>query len=194
VNGNHTWDFVNAWRHIHNIFNKVGAHNVYWLWCPNIGHWASLYKLWPGYNYVDWSCLDGYNWGSTGPNSPGADRGGFVQFHKLYSAAYTTIARHIAPDKPMMLGEVASNNHGGSEAKWITRMFQELPTDFPKIQGIVWYQVQDQWDFPLRAHTAAARAFSSGIREGRYAANIFCRLSGLQPNQIVRTLAAHCKY
>src|SRR4029079_13040147 len=36
ANGNTSADYVNAWRHVHDIFTRVGATNVSWVWCPNI--------------------------------------------------------------------------------------------------------------------------------------------------------------
>src|SRR5262249_59939423 len=41
ANGNTGADFVPAWRHVHDIFSKVGASNVSWVWCPNIEYWGS---------------------------------------------------------------------------------------------------------------------------------------------------------
>ena len=64
VNGNQTGEYVAAWRHVHDIFTRVGATNTTWVWCPNIdpGHAIqSLGELYPGDGYVDWTCLDGYN-------------------------------------------------------------------------------------------------------------------------------------
>ncbi|HWD63601.1 MAG TPA: glycosyl hydrolase [Solirubrobacteraceae bacterium] len=193
INGNHASEFVAAWRHVHHLFSEVHSHNARWLWCPNVGHWASLYSVYPGSGYVDWTCLDGYNWGTTGGGSPGALRGGFRQFSTIYSAAYHTVVNHIAPRKPMMLGEVASNDHGGNEAAWITEMFRELPTQYPDIRGLMWYQVSDRWDFPLRRHTAAAQAFSTAIKSRRYAGNVYCKVTGLAEAQIDRPPAARCK-
>jgi beta-mannanase len=186
VNGNRISDFVDAWRHVHHIFEQVGANNASWLWCPNIGRWASLYRLWPGASYVDWTCLDGYNWGTL--------RGKFVQFRDLFSAPYATIAHHIAPEKPMMLGEVASNDHGGSEAAWIARMFRELPTQFPDIRGFLWFQARSQWDFILHPGTPAARSFAAGLRSARYAPNYFCRVAGVSLTQLDAVRPTPCKH
>ena len=36
VNGNRPGEFVAAWRHVHDIFEQVGATNATWVWCPNI--------------------------------------------------------------------------------------------------------------------------------------------------------------
>ena len=66
VNGNTPGSFVAAWRHVHDIFDEVGANNATWVWCPNVdftAHLTPLKRLYPGDEYVDWTCLDGFNWG-----------------------------------------------------------------------------------------------------------------------------------
>ena len=57
--------FVAAWRRIHLIFQRAGATNVRWVWCPNITGFAhdTAQAYYPGNAYVDWICADGYNWG-----------------------------------------------------------------------------------------------------------------------------------
>jgi hypothetical protein len=45
ANGTTGADYVAAWRHVHDIFQSVGATNVKWVWCPNIdpgGKFADL--------------------------------------------------------------------------------------------------------------------------------------------------------
>jgi hypothetical protein len=56
-------DFVAAWRHVHDVFAKVGATNVIWTWTPNVVNYlrnAPLKTFWPGAAYVDWLGIDGY--------------------------------------------------------------------------------------------------------------------------------------
>src|SRR6202040_2960061 len=65
VNGNKRGEFVKAWRHVHDIFTSVGATNATWVWCPNVDFTRKLTPLssqYPGGRYVDWTCLDGFNW------------------------------------------------------------------------------------------------------------------------------------
>ena len=179
VNKNKPAYFVALWRHVHNIFSQVGVHNATWVWCPNVDpdhYYPSLSKLYPGNSYVDWTCLDGYNWGSTGPHSPGASRGGWQSFGRLFRSTYNEVAHHVAPSKPMILGEVSSSVNGGSQANWIRSMFKALPGSYPKVHGFLWYDVNDQWHFPVRSGTSAAHAFASGLRSRYYARNVFCRL------------------
>ena len=102
--------FVAAWRHVHNIFSAAGATNVDWVWCPNYDPYhemTNLAKLYPGKAYVDWTCLDGYN-----RDTP------WTSFNNLYASTYREVTR-LAPNKPLMLGEVASTEHGGRKAQWI---------------------------------------------------------------------------
>ena len=118
-------DWVAMWRHVHNIFTSVGARNVSWVWCPN---WTSapftytpVSRFYPGDRYVDWTCLDGYN-----ADDP------WLSFSQVYGRSYQTIVKHIAPTKPMMLGEVSSTEAGGSKATWIRNMFAALGRSFPE--------------------------------------------------------------
>jgi hypothetical protein len=172
--------FVAMWRHVHNIFHRAHVRNVTWVWCPNVDYlheWTSLRRLYPGNAYVNWTCLDGYNWGSTGPGSPGARRGGWVGFDRLFSLSYRTIARHIAPSKPMLIGEVGSSYHGGSQGAWIDHMLKALPSRYPKVHGLVYYDVADGWGFEIRRGSSGAKGFANGLKSPAYAGNRFCRLA-----------------
>ncbi|MEJ8639741.1 glycoside hydrolase family 26 protein [Streptomyces achmelvichensis] len=56
-------EYVKAWRHIHRVFEDVGATNVIWTWSPNIikpGTRTDLSPYYPGNRYVDWVGLIGY--------------------------------------------------------------------------------------------------------------------------------------
>jgi hypothetical protein len=181
VNGNTPTAFVNMWRHVHRLFTLAGATNVRWVWCPNIDpqhYWVSMARLYPGNGYVDWTCLDGYNWGTTGPGSLGAQRGGWQTFNALFWSSYQNIVGHIAPTKPMILGEVASSPHGGSEATWISNMFHLLATRYLAVHGFLWYSVVDSWTFPFQPKSPTAAAFAAGLRGGRYASNVSKCLTG----------------
>ena len=125
VNGNQPGEFVAAWRHVHDIFAAVGADNVTWVWCPNVDPdnlFLDLASQYPGDAYVDWTGLDGYNWGLN-PAKP--DR--WRNFNELYSATYQRIVNTIAPDKPMLIGEMGSTEQGGSKAQWIEEALSRDP-------------------------------------------------------------------
>ncbi|HVT01654.1 MAG TPA: glycosyl hydrolase [Patescibacteria group bacterium] len=127
-----TQDFINAWRHIHDVFNKNGATNVLWVFCPNVPdvQEASYKDLYPGDKYVDWMCLDGYNWGTTQSWSK------WLSFSEIFTSPYNTI-QNIAPDKPILLGEVNTTDQGGDKGQWYKDMYQDIIYNFPNIKAVV---------------------------------------------------------
>jgi hypothetical protein len=176
VNGNKSGEFVTAWRHVHDIFTSVGATNVTWVWCPNVDPdniFLSLASQYPGDNYVDWTGLDGYNWG-TNPVKP--DR--WRTFDQLYKTTYQKIVGTIAPSKPMIVGEVASTEYGGSKAAWIKETLAEVPTEYPKIRGLLWFEKLDSgMDWPIETSIGATEAFAGGIGSNVFQANTYGELS-----------------
>ncbi len=179
VNGNTAGQYVQAWRHVHDIFTSVGATNTNWVWCPNVDPthaWTDLSELYPGDAYVDWTCLDGYNDG-TAPAGPF----GWQTFDQLYQSTYAQITSQIAPSKPMLIGEVGSTEDGGSKAGWISNMLSELPTKYPKIHGMVYFE-QDQttdqgvYHWPVETSQSSINAFAQGISNPAYARNDYANL------------------
>jgi beta-mannanase len=182
-NGNYPGDFVAAWRHVVDVFRDQGATNATWVWCPNVAGSTTfdMGELYPGDDYVDWTCLDGYNPGGTTRDWQtfvqiflGRDLGGFNP-HNSYGEMRT-----LAPSKPMMIGEVASSERGGSKAAWIRDMLQTVPTTYPQIKAIVWFD----WDggdpkltWPIASSKDSQNAFAAAISSSVYATNDFSGLA-----------------
>ena len=86
MNGDEAWDgnnaplYIAAYRHIHDIFVAQGATNVVWAWCPNVtdihGGNKNTMDYYPGDAYVDWTGVDGYNWGT--------NNGGWQSFQQVF--------------------------------------------------------------------------------------------------------------
>jgi hypothetical protein len=183
LNGNAPGDYVRMWRHVHDIFTSVGANNVTWVWCPNIVSPRSTptAEVYPGSSYVDWTCMDGYNWGTDKDNSwqtftevvsGSAKYGGHNTYEELLS---------VAPDKPIMIGEIGASEHGGSKSAWIKDMLStQLPTQFPAIKAIIW----NEWNsnpitsWEIESSSAATSAFKAGIASSTYATNAYSSASG----------------
>jgi hypothetical protein len=182
VNGNKAGEYVAAWRHVHDIFTQVGATNATWVWCPNVDpehQMQDLGKLYPGDAYVDWTGLDGYNWG-TNPARP--DR--WRSFDSLYGSTYKEITNTIAPSKPLMISEVGSSEYGGSKAAWIKDMLARIPTAYPKIRGLLWFEkFDDGMDWPIETSAGATAAFAEGIQNPAYASSGYASLAGSGPVQ-----------
>jgi hypothetical protein len=193
LNGNHPADYIAAWKHVHDIFVQQGATNATWVWCPNVSsnQTIPLNQVYPGDAYVDWTCLDGYNQGGTTSDwqtfaqiFSGRDLGGFNP-HDSYGEMRT-----LAPSKPMMIGEVASSERGGSKAAWIRDMLQTVPTTYPQIKAVVWFD----WNggdpnltWPIASSKDSQNAFAGAISSPVYATNAF---SGLATSNI-RPLAGN---
>jgi hypothetical protein len=169
VNGNQPGEFVAAWRHVHDIFTAVGATNATWVWCPNVDPEGALHdlgSLYPGDEYVDWTGLDGYNWGLN-PANP--DR--WRSFNELYESTYHRIVDAVAPEKPMLIGEMGSTEDGGSKANWIEEALTAIPTDYTQIHGLLWFDTYDDgMDWPIETSTSSADAFASAIQSPAYVA------------------------
>jgi hypothetical protein len=176
VNGNTASQYVQAWRHVHDIFTSVGATNVTWVWCPNVdpnNSYTPLSSLYPGDAYVDWTCLDGYNW-----DTP------WASFDQLYSSTYNQLVNSIAPSKPVVIGEQSSTEKGGSKASWITSMLTGIPQKYPQVGAVLWFEKYDSgMDWPIETSTSATAAFAAGIASSSYASNQFGSLGGgaIQP-------------
>jgi hypothetical protein len=172
VNGNQQGEFVAAWRHVHDIFTSVGATNVTWVWCPNIdpeNQMQSVASTYPGDEYVDWTGLDGYNWGPR--------NGKWSSFDQLYSSTYHAITDTVAPSKPMLIGEMGATENGGSKSKWIADALAEIPSEYPKIRGMLWFDTfDDGMDWPIETSSSATSAFATGIQDAAYRGNSYADL------------------
>jgi mannan endo-1,4-beta-mannosidase len=172
ANGALPGEFVAAWRHVHDIFTRVGATNATWVWCPYAEvkrKFAPLATLYPGDSYVDWTCMDGFNWAKN-PTNPHPWR----TFDKLFSSTYRQITKRIAPRKPMILAEFASTGAPKAKAKWIRDMFKVLASKYRRVRGLVWFnKVDRRINWPLDISPAAARAFAKGIRRKAFHVNTF---------------------
>jgi hypothetical protein len=182
VNGNGPGQYAAAWRHVHDIFAAAGATNVSWVWCPFVDpahSFADVGSFYPGDAYVDWTGLDGYNWG-TNPTSPR----GWKSFEQLFASTYDRIAGSVAPSKPMMVAEMGSSEQGGSKASWISDALGSIPTQYPSIRAVLWFdKYDDGMDWPLETSSAATSAFAEGIQQPSYVGNSYAGLSGgpIQP-------------
>jgi beta-mannanase len=171
VNGNRRGQFVKAWRHVHRLFDRAGATNATWVWCPNVGFERKMRGYYPGDRFVDWTCLDGFNWGTRFSWSR------WQRFRDIFRHAYEVV-RRIAPRKPMIIGEVASTTYGGSKARWIREMTHQLRTRFRKVSGFLWFNVNDRGTrWPIELNRSTRRAFTRAIANPAFRPNEFGGIS-----------------
>jgi mannan endo-1,4-beta-mannosidase len=182
TNDNQPGEYVRAWQHVHDIFVEQGATNATWVWCPNIvGKYSTpMDQLYPGDDYVDWTCMDGYNWGT--------DRGNvWISFSEVFNGSLKQGTRDtydqlvaLAPYKPIMIGETAASENGGSKADWIIDMLQgQLPVNFPQVKAFVWFQTDGgdpSLSWYVDSSSPALQAFTHSIASPEYAGNAYSTL------------------
>lgn len=158
--------YVDAYRHIHDLFEQVGADNVIWVWAPNEGDplgkpWNELGNYYPGDDYVDWLGMDGYNWGTSRPWSR------WRSFDEIFGDFYRRLAE-LAPEKPIMIAEFASSEQGGDKAQWITDAFRRIKTAYPKIKAFVWFNIFKETSWSIDSSPESLEAFQQAMQDPYY--------------------------
>lgn len=156
VNTNETYKA--AFRHVVDIFRKNGVSNVKWVYnvnCSNVGDGTSFLDIYPGDNYVDYTSIDGYNWGTT--QSWGSV---WQTFDQIFLQAYTALK---AINKPMIIAEWASTEVGGNKAKWITESFDTIRTSYDKIFATVWFSQNKETDWRINSSESALQSYRTAI-------------------------------
>ena len=132
--------FVKAWRRAHDIFDRVGAHNVEWVWSPNFESCPNtpendMHRYYPGDKYVDWVAVDGYNFGDH-----------HDQWHKwmTFDEVFAKVLASFAvryPDKPVMLAEFGcAVGKPGRRAQWIREAYKSLMRR-PQVKTVIWFDL-----------------------------------------------------
>jgi beta-mannanase len=157
VNGNSAGQYVQAWRHVHDLFVSDGASNVKWVWSPNVDYpgSTSLPELYPGNAYVDYVGIDGYNWGTSRPGSV------WQTPRQVFDPTIADVRTFT--HKRIVITEVSSTEQGGSKAQWIDEFFSWLEAT-SRVIGFVWFQFDKEADWRVQSSPAAETAFISGLK------------------------------
>lgn len=161
VNQNQPEEYVEAWRYLHRIFREVGATQVTWVWCPHASSYPDSPKnailcYYPGDAYVDWVGLDGYNWGTSQEWSQ------WQSFSEIFASAYEIVTQ--LTNKPLLIAETASTEIGGSKSEWIKLALERLKESFPRIEGLVWFNVEKECDWRIDSSEGALGAFRETVQ------------------------------
>jgi hypothetical protein len=155
-NSRHPALYVAAWRRIHDVFAAEGATNVQWVWCPNAtafraGDGRNAPAYYPGDEYVDWICADGYNW------APGRSGDQWRSFASIYGPFYEW---GIARRKPLMVGEFgAQERNPGEKAQWLTEAREALKNKFPGIKAVVYFDANKDYDWRVTTSPETLAAY-----------------------------------
>lgn len=163
--------YVAAYRYIHDRFTQNGADNVLWVWCPNapfsgmqtaLGDWNNAAAYYPGDDYVDWMCFDGYNWGASSFGQTFNAK--WTSFDEIFASSYAEL-QAINPEKPIIIGEFSSTEEGGDKAAWITDTFQKIRSDYPQIRAIIWFHISKETDWRINSSDAALEAYRNAVAD-----------------------------
>ncbi|MGY0005399.1 glycoside hydrolase family 26 protein [Micromonospora sp. I033] len=160
ANGNRPGEYVQAWRHVHDLFERAGATNVIWVWSPN-ARWskttANLADLYPGDDYVDWVGATGYY--GTGVWSA------YWSFDAIFGPTIAEIRTFSR--RPLVVTETGASGAGGRKAEWIRETFRTLPKHRDVI-GLIWFEVDKELDWRIVSSPAASAAFAQSVAAPRY--------------------------
>lgn len=160
-NGNRPADFVAAWIRVHQIFQKMEATNVIWIWSPHVSMpWLEYY--YPGDQYVDWIGVGVLNYGNV------ASWSRWWSFHQILEKAYPTL---ISIDKPIMISEFGSLDEGGDLASWYQQAFYQLNHHYGRVRGVVFFNagadrsISPEWplDWTLTQSASATEIVSREV-------------------------------
>ncbi|MFA5113469.1 MAG: glycosyl hydrolase [Candidatus Margulisiibacteriota bacterium] len=157
--------YKKAWTYIYNVKQAVGAANVALVWCPNNyslpdADWNELERYYPGDACVDWIGMDGYNWGY--------DK--WQSFDLIFADAYAALAALTA--KPLMIGEFASAENGGSKEAWIADAFARIGADYPRIKLFCWFNINKERDWRIESSAGALAAFKKALQNEHFSSKM----------------------
>ena len=167
-----TQQFIATWRYVRNRFTAAGATNVTWVWCVNNesvpnAEWNAPEAYYPGDAYVDWTCADGYNWGTSQTVASSGWDSHWQSFDEVFSSVYQRVTA-IAPSKPFMIGEFASTEVGGNKAAWITDAAARMKSSYPQLRAFAWFNMNKETDWRVESSTASLNAFKTAFGADAY--------------------------
>jgi hypothetical protein len=136
VNDGTPAEYAQAYRHIRQRFNAIGASNVVFVWTTTgyLGNEAKIVASYPGDAYVDWIAYDPYNF-YVCHDTP------WKTFDTTVDTFYDWLMNHGHSDKPFMLGEYGSApdpQNAGRRADWFRGMVAGMKAH-PNIKAVMYY-------------------------------------------------------
>jgi len=155
--------FVAAWRHVVSLFRAEGVSNVKWVWSANVDNGSYPFRAYfPGDEWVDYTGLDGYNWGTAGV---GVNR--WESLAQVFSSSYSQLTE--ISSKPVIVTEVSSSEVGGDKAAWIREGFlKTIPQSFPRIGAVIWYDRNQEENWRIDSSSSSLAAYREVVASSLY--------------------------
>jgi beta-mannanase len=159
ANGNRPGDYVAAWRHARSRFARSRASNARWVWNPIATYDGAtpLRAVFPGAQHVDWTAIDGYNWGST-------RQWGWQSYSEIFSATIAAL-RRLAARRPLMIAEIgcAPDPRKGS---WVADALNRAHLD--DVAALMWFEFAKETDWRLSSSAAASACARAILRPEKW--------------------------
>jgi hypothetical protein len=132
--------YVEAYRRIARIFQRVGASNVAFVWSAStLTDAARMQLFYPGDKYVDWIGADGYD----------RDQHGRASFTEQFTAWYERFAPRR---KPMIITETGATT---DQSDFLAGVADALPRHFREIKGFLYFDSVGATDWRLSSYGGA---------------------------------------
>jgi hypothetical protein len=155
--------FVAAWRHVVSLFRAEGVTNVKWVWSANVDNGSYPFKTYfPGDGWVDYTGLDGYNWGTAGI---GVNR--WQSLAQVFSSSYAQLTE--ISSKPVIITEISASEVGGAKAGWIRDGFlKTIPQSYPRVNAVVWFDRDQEEDWRIDSSPSSLAAYREVVASSIY--------------------------
>jgi hypothetical protein len=123
--------YVAAYRHIHEVFQRMHVHNVIWSWVSTgyVGNASVIRAAYPGARYVDWIGYDPYNFAGCASQA-------WESPHKTMGAFYRWTSHQPGMShKPLLLSEYGST-FGPRVQQWYASLPRAL-SRLPRIRAVI---------------------------------------------------------
>lgn len=126
---NNPKDYIEAWKHVVQLFRREGADNIVWVWAPHLAY-GEFDAFYPGDEWVDWIATGTLNYGTVAPWSQ------WWTFEDIFGKHYPTLANF---EKPILIAEFGSLAVGGNRAKWYADALRNFEKNYPKVKALIFF-------------------------------------------------------
>jgi len=176
-------EFVSAWQRIHQRFEELEVnHYIDWVWNINnvsIDNYDDISQYYPGDEYVDWTSVDGFNFGSN------YDWSSWDEFDVVFADTIQTLATNF-PEKPIMIAEMGSaepsdvpdpkkaqfgsdDDMGKDKNVWIRSALESIETNFPLVKAVAIFNLDSELSWSIsNVNSSGLKGYNSGIQSDNF--------------------------